>query len=177
MKHYENVAAGIIGEFPDGDYAIEYKTIFGVRSEQFKLKFEKDRSNLHELKLCVDDLSPELRAKTSALFIDLLKDDEEIVIDYSFSGCFASGKESMIIKKHRGIYYILYKETKRKLLDKEVSALRDMELELRNLRKADYGCTTNSKTTVTYKSASISFSEPCGYWEGYYRIKGILELE
>ncbi len=167
----------IIRALPDGDYTIKYNTIFGSGSEKFNLKYDARKQDLREFKLYIDKLSPEAKAATPNLFIDSLKNGEEIVVDHSYSGCFSSGKEVMVIKKRNDICYLYYNKKERALFVKEVLALRDLESELRNLTVADYNCTSNSSTTITYKGSFITFSEPCGYWEGYGRLKEAFGLE
>jgi hypothetical protein len=177
IKSYETRVAKIIGELPDGDYAIEYKTIFGPRSEKFNLKYDAGKPDLHEFKLYIDKLSPETKAVTPGLFIDSLKNGEEIVVDHSYSGCFSSGKEALLIKKRDNNYYLAYKKKERKLDEKDMVALKVFDAELRNLKEASYTCTSNYHTTITYKGSFITFSEPCGYWEGYDRLKETFKLE
>src|SRR5690606_3458991 len=119
-----------------GEYKFQYNNLFGEKIEK-KIELNEANNILggQEVTLFVDEIqTPVLKE----LFFKRLKNDEYIQVNFKFSGCFKSGKDSLQVYKKKDKYYIIHKNRKRKLKPSEILAIESYENELRNLKKVTF---------------------------------------
>lgn len=169
-----NIEVKFFENLPEGKYNIKYKTFFGeVVSESFDLNSKKPT---HSVDLCIDELKKEIRNETKNLFIHRLKNDESIITSCNYSGCFSGSSHQMTITKKNDKLYLTYNGINKKLNKNEISRLTDYEMELRNLKEANFMSTSNQSNEMKYKEEIISFKiNP--FWSGFQNLKNGLNLK
>lgn len=160
---------------PDGKYSFRYTNIFGEAiDKEIVLPNNTNSLNGLEIALYVDKLQDSI---PTDLVIQKIKNDEKIAIKFRFSGCFNSGKDSLIISKNKDQLYVLHKRKKRKLKPHEIEFLMKYENELKHLKEAGFASTANGINEVIYNSEKLYYVEPSIYWGGYDLLKKRLKLK
>lgn len=155
-----------IDNLPDGNYHIEYETYFGKRKSESQ-QIDKE-SFLPYFDVCVDELPDEMRKSATNLFIDNLKDGEELPIYRNYPNCYTKRDniDSLIVKKEKNKYFIIRNKKKHKLNKEQFAFLRDFEIQLRNVKIAYYS-TAECYTWIGRDENKIWFYDSMGGWEGY----------
>jgi hypothetical protein len=100
------------------------------------------------------------------------------IIDYSYEGCFASGKSKIIIyKKDNEVFAETDNEDKSKLKAKLTNLQMDtFKIFIANLKNKNlgYGCTTKENYSVQYNNEVIEKVDSGCNWDGYSDLKNCL---
>jgi hypothetical protein len=103
----------ILSHLKKGNYLLKYDTVFGINS--IELNFESDRS-YKKIILETEKISKKKLAQTFS-YVESLKNNERITLQYSLSACFVSkNKEAIILKENDEYFFIEYK--RRRLIGK-----------------------------------------------------------
>lgn len=167
-KQFENIT--------EGDYYVIVNTFFGKKkSEIIKVKNEV---NSNVFVICIDELNENILNSSNSI-IDNLKNDEEIKLNYSFGGCFNSGKFETTIIKKKGKLFLKYNSKIKKLSKKQISILKIFFIEFENLKDCNTTCvsTSNSKIEVLYQKEKKSFSFSCYKWSGFQNLEKDLKIK
>lgn len=159
----------------NGLYSFQYINIFGENVGKSVL-IKENENDFKEINvaLYVDKLQDSIPKN---LFVQKINNGERIVFKFDFSGCFNSGKDSLIISKSKNDLYVLYKRRNRKLKPKEIEYVAEYENELRHLKEASFGSTLNGFNEVIYNSEKLFYVEPSVFWNGYNVLKKRLKLK
>jgi len=166
---------------PQGDYKVVYQTAFGKQSSEY-FKLDEDDSDLPTFYDFCADTPPQNKVdliKAEGLFLDLMTDGEEVVVNYSYYGCFSEGERQIVITKKKGRYYAMYKGKKRRIKKRRENALKDFEVELRCLElPGNIFCTSGSETTISYQGQKITDRGVICYgWHGFSNLLDALHLK
>lgn len=157
----KNVAYGL--------YEIEYKTKF---QQLHRVKIELSEPKEYHIDLCMYYIDYENASHKP--FIDQLKDGEFYSIHISSSGCFHSSSDSLVVKRQKGLYYVLFKDQKVLLATEDITAIRHFEIELSYMESS--GCTSVDRYTLEYKQQTLKIRDGSCRWFGSYRLMEKLKL-
>ena len=167
-KQFENLQIG--------NYYIIVNTFFGKKkSETLEVKKE---INSNIFLICADELDYN-NLSTTKTIIDNLKNDEEIMLSYSYGGCFSSGRyETSILKKENNLYLKYNSKTKR-LRKKQITILRNFFIEFDNIKNSNIFCvsTGNASIEIAYLNETKTFTFGCYYWAGFQNLEKDLKIK
>lgn len=149
-----------------GNYHIEYNTYFGKRIS--KSQYIDENSFLPLFEIYVDSMVVDVRSATKNLYIDNLQDKDTLPIYRNCPSCYTHSNrlDSIFIIKEKQNYSVLYNNKRYKLSSRKIAALREFEIQLRNLKR-NYYSSSECYTWIGWDDNKIWFSSPVGYWEGY----------
>lgn len=112
-----------------GDYLLKYNTVFGIDSVEFS--FTSDRA-FKEIILETEKISQKRLAQTSS-YVESLKNNERITLNYSLGGCFISKKKEATILKENDQYFFVDYGQKRWITERRLQRIIRYEKILKNL--------------------------------------------
>lgn len=157
-----------------GSYLLIYNTVFGIDSLYVEFDTERSYKNL-----ILKTEKPELEklAKTHS-YVESLKNNERITLNYSLGACFISRKKEATILKENDLYYFVDYGQKRLITERRIKRIIRHEKILKNLNFAE-----NIHNSELYVTCSEFFSLTkngkqvygknvyCGTWSESSNIK------
>jgi hypothetical protein len=107
-------------------------------------------------------------------FIDQLKNGEQFTLHFASDGCFHNEKDKIVFQKEQNAYYVIYQNQKKKLDIATIEHIQNFEKELD--KQGDMGCTTVDKYLLIYKDSQRIVTDGSCAWNGYGKLKKVLQL-
>ncbi len=157
-----------------GEYRLKYDTVFGIDSVEFS--FTSDRGS-KKIILETEKTSKKRLAETHS-YVESLKNNERITLNYSLGACFISRKKEATILKENDLYYFIDYGQKRLISERRIKRIIRHEKILKNLN-----FTENIHDSELYVTCSEFFSLTkngkqvygknvyCGTWSESSNIK------
>lgn len=102
-------------------------------------------------------------------WIAKLKDTETIKFVFNLQGCFNAGKDSVLLSRNEGAYFLQYGKEERKLNKEDIEYLTKFECELPLLPDQGF-CTSTETYTLTYGSLKKEYVDSDCCWNGTQRF-------
>lgn len=156
---------------PYGKYKVKFETIY---DRQESIEFEIESEN-QEITLCIDKI--DYGQTESDLFIDKLKPDESLKIDFKTFGCFHFENSGLEIIRKNDQYLAILDKTEIVLSTAQLELVREFEIELREIQSG--WCTTSDtyNLSVNGNSESMELIDESCSWRGFNNLLEKLKLK
>jgi hypothetical protein len=149
----------LISGIDTGNCTIFYKTIYNQTVSQ---KIKIDSFKKYEIDLCIDYL--DYAKDTVRPIIEQLQPNESYKIKIITRGSLTIAEDSVLIERSDSAYYIHWNNKLKTLSEKDIHAIKKLEIELRYLNGK--GCTTATEYRITYKDQTTAFYDARCRWHG-----------
>lgn len=160
-----------------GNYVLKYDTIFGVDSIQINFTSDKD---FKEIFLETEKISKKRLAATHS-YVESLKNNERITLNYSLDACFVSKKKEATILKENDQYYFVDYGHKRLITERRIKKIIRHEKILKmlnfnqNLHNLELFVTCSEFFSLTKNGKQVFGKNVfCGTWTESSNIKRLM---
>lgn len=162
----------VISDLEKGTYRLAYETIFGM--DTLDIHFTSD-NEFKEITLKTEKPSREMLAKTFS-YIESLKNNEQITLEYSLGSCFNSTQKKATILKENDQYYFIDYGQKRLITSQRIKKIIRHEKILKNLKAAGEIYSTCNQFFTIEKDGKQLYKKHviCGTWDKFSLIKRFL---
>lgn len=158
-------------KLPFGNYTLKFESIYD-RKETIEFKIE---SGNQEITLCIDKI--DYGIAESNLFIDNLKSNESLKIDFKTFGCFHFEESGLEIIRKDKKYLAKLDKTEIVLSPAQLELVREFEIELREIQTG--WCTTSDtyNLSVSGNPESMEIIDESCSWRGFRNLLEKLGLK